>query len=111
MKRKAIQIILVIAISFAIPVSSSYSLVSSYPMSSPYTIYYEVATGDFLIPALNIEDFDQENLLPTNLSKLKGSQSGFCFNEFQLATYLFRLSSYIPFQKSSLDQQIIILRC
>ena len=107
MKRKAIQIILVmvIAISLAIPVSSSY------PMSSPCTIYYKVTIADFLTPVLNIETFDQENLLPTNLSKLKGSQSGVLFNEFQLTIYFFGLPSYRSFQISSLDKKIIILRC
>ena len=111
MKRKAIQIILVIAISFAIPISSSYPVSSSYPMSSPYTIDYEVAIAGFLTPVLSIEAFDEEDLLPTNLSKLKGSQSGVLFNEFQLTIYFFGLPSYRSFQISSLDKKIIILRC
>jgi hypothetical protein len=98
MKRKAIQIILVIAIALAIP------------MSSTYTIYYTVAAADFLSPDLKIEASDQENLLASNLSKLKGSQSGVFFNEFQLTPYLFGLPS-LSSQKSSLDQKTIILRC
>jgi len=99
MKRNAIQIILVIAISVVIPVSSA------------YTIYYTVAAADFLSPYLNIEDFDQEYLLATNLSELKGSQSGVFFNEFQLTTYLFGLTSYLLSPISSLDQKTIILLC
>ena len=99
MKRKAIQIILVIAISLAIPVSSA------------FTIYYTIAATDFLSPDLNIEAFDQEYLLATNLSELKGSQSGVFFNGFQLTTYLFGLPSYLSSQISSLDQKPIILRC
>jgi hypothetical protein len=103
MKRKAIQIILVIAISLAIPVPSV------------YTIYYTVEAAEFFSPDLNIEvnieAFDQENLLATHLSKLKGSQSGIFFNEFQLTTYLFGLPSYLSFKISSPDQKIIILRC
>jgi len=99
MKRKTIQIILVIAISLAIPVSSA------------YTIYYTVAATDFRSPDLNIEAFDQEYLLASNLSELKGSQSGVFFNGFQLTTYLFGLPSYLSSQISSLDQKPIILRC
>jgi hypothetical protein len=99
MKRKAIQIILVIAIALAIPVSST------------YTIYYKVAAADFLSPDLKIEAFDEGYRLATNLSKLKGCQSGFFFNQFQLTTDLFRLPSYLSSQKSSLDQKTIILRC
>ena len=99
MKRKTIQIILVIAISLVIPVSSA------------YTIYYTVAATDFRSPDLNIEAFDQEYLLASNLSELKGSQSGVFFNGFQLTTYLFGLPSYLSSQISSLDQKPIILRC
>jgi len=99
MKRKAIHIILVIAISLAIL------------LSSVFTTYYTVAEADFLFLDLNIEAFDQEYLLATNLSELKGSQSGAFSNEFQLTTYLFGLPSYLSSQKSSLDQKIIILRC
>ena len=99
MKRKAIQIILVIPISLAILVSSA------------YTIYYTVAAADFLSPDLNIEAFDQEYLLATYLSELKGSQSGVFFNEFQLTTYLFGLPSYLSSQISALDQKTVILRC
>jgi hypothetical protein len=80
-------------------------------MSSAYTIYYTVAAADFFSPDLNIEAFDQENLLATDLSKMKGSQSGVFFIEFQLTTYVFGLPSYISFQISSLDQKTIILRC
>jgi hypothetical protein len=99
MKRKAIQVILVIAIALAIPLSST------------YTIYYEVAAADFLSPDLKIEPFDQENLLATNLSKLKESNSGIFFNEFQLTTYLFEPPFSISFQISSLNEKTIILRC
>ena len=99
MKRKAMQIILVIAISLAIPVSSA------------YTIYCTVAAADFLSHDLNIEAFDQEYLLATNLSELIGSQSCVFFNEFQLTAYLFGLPSYLSSQISSLDQKTIILRC
>jgi hypothetical protein len=99
MERKAIQIILVIAIAIAIP------------MSSTYAVYYNVAAADFLSPDLNIEVFDQEYLFATNLNELKGSQSGVFFNGFQLTTHLFGLPSYISSQIPSLDQKTIILRC
>ena len=47
---KKIQIILVIAISFTVPISSA------------YVCYYTVAAADFLSPNLNFETFDQEFL-------------------------------------------------
>jgi hypothetical protein len=99
MKRKGIKIILVIAISLAIPVSSA------------YVFYYTVAAADFLSPNLNFEGFDQEYLLAANQSELKVSPSVGFLNGFQLATYLFGLPSYLSSQISSLDQKTLILRC
>jgi len=99
MKRKTIKIILVIAISLAIPVCSA------------YVFYYTVASADFLSPNLNFEAFDQEYLAIANQSELKVSGSSSFFNEFQLATCLFWQSSHFSSQIPSLDQKIIVLRC
>jgi hypothetical protein len=99
MKKNAIQFILVIAFALAIPLSSTYN------------IYYEIAAADFLSPHPKIEAFDQEDLLATNLSKLKEFNANVFFNEFQLTTYVCELPSYISFQIPSLNQKTIILRC
>ena len=99
MKRKPIQIILVIAISLAVPVSSG------------YVCYYTVAAADFLSPDLNVEAFDQEDLLAANESELNVFQSVQFFNGFQLTTYLFGLPPDLSSQISSLDQKTIVFRC
>ncbi len=99
MNRKTIQIILVIAISFATPVSSA------------YISYYTVASADFLSPNLSFEAFDQEYLSAANQSELKVSPSVGFFSGFHLASYLFGLPSHLSFQISSLDQKTLVLRC
>jgi hypothetical protein len=99
MKRKAIQIILAIAISLAVPVSSA------------YLSYYTVASADFLSSNLGFEAFDQEYLSAANQSELKVSPSVRFFSGFHLANYLFGLPSHLSFQLSSLDQKTLVLRC
>jgi hypothetical protein len=99
MKRKAIQIFLVIAFSFAITASSA------------YVCYYTVAAADFFSPNLNFETFDQEFLFSAYESELKVFESSSFFNGFQLATYLFGLPSHLFSQISSHDQKTIVLRC
>ena len=99
MKRKAIQIILVIAISFTIPASSA------------YVCYYTVASADFLSPSLKLEALDQEYLMAANQSELKVSRSVGFFNESQVATYLIGLPSHLFSKISSFDQKTLILRC
>jgi hypothetical protein len=99
MKRKPIKIILVIAISLAIP------------MFTAYIYYYTVASADFLSPNLKLEALDQEYLMAANQSELKVSRSVGFFNGSQLATYLFGQSSHFFSQIPSLDQETLILRC
>jgi hypothetical protein len=99
MKRKAIQIFVVIAFSFAITASSA------------YVCYYTVAAADFFSPDLNFETFDQEFLFSAYESELKVFESSSFFNGFQLTTYLFGLPSHLFFQISSHDQKTIVLRC
>jgi hypothetical protein len=99
MKRKAIQIFLVIAISFTISVSSA------------YFCYYTLAAADFLSLDLKFETFDREYLLAANQIELKVSRLGGFFNGFQLTTRLlgqrFHLFSQIP----SFNQKPLVLRC
>ena len=99
MKRKAIQIILVTAISLAITASSA------------YVSYYTVASADFLSSNLGFEAFDQEYLSAANQSELKVSPSVGFFNGFHPATDLFGLSLRLSSQTSSLDQKALVLRC
>jgi len=99
MNRKAIQIILVIAISSAIP------------MSSAYVSYYTVASADFLSSNIGFEAFDQDYLMAANQSELKLSPLVDFLIGFQTATDLFGLSSHLSSQISSLDQKTLVLRC
>jgi hypothetical protein len=99
MKRKTIQIFLVITFSFAITASSGYAC------------YYTVAAADFFSPHLNFETFDQEFLFSAYESELKVFDSSSFLNGFQLATYLFGQSSYFFSKIPSLDQETLILRC
>jgi hypothetical protein len=99
MNRKAIQIILVIAISSAIPVLSA------------YISYYTVAEADFLSSNLSFEAFDQEYLLAANQSELKVSPLVGSVSGFQPTTHLFGLPSYLFLQTSSLDQRTSVRRC
>jgi hypothetical protein len=99
MKRKPIQIFLVIAISLSILVSSTYCQ------------YYTLAAADFISLNLKFENFDQEYLLAANQSELKVSRSGGFFNGFQLVTCLFGQSFHLLSQSPSLDRKACILRC
>jgi hypothetical protein len=99
MNKKAVQIILVIAISLVTPVSSA------------YISYYTVASADFLSSNLGFEAFDQEYLSAANQSELKVSPSVGFFSGLHLASDLFGLPSHLSFQMSSLDQKILVLRC
>ena len=99
MNRKAIQIILVIAISSAIPVSSA------------YVSYYTVASADFLSSNLGFEAFDQEYLMAANQSELKVSPLVGSLSGFQAATDLLGPPSHLSSPISSLDQKTLVLRC
>ena len=99
MSRKTIRVILVMAISLAIPVSSA------------YVGYYTVASADFLSSNLGFEAFDQEYLLAANQSELKVSSLVGLFSGFQPGAYFFGPPSSISSQISSLDHKILVLRC
>jgi hypothetical protein len=96
---KKIQIILVIAISLAIPASSA------------YICYYTVAAADFLSPNLNFETFDQEFLFSAYENELKVFVPGNFLNEFHLITYLSGRSFNFLSPLSSYDEETLILRC
>jgi hypothetical protein len=99
MKRKALQTILIISISLAIPISSS------------FFFYYSLASADFISQSLKFETSDQEFLLAASVSRLKvfGSSSfstlsALCINPInQIPLFTFLTS---PF-----DQRTSILRC
>ncbi len=99
MNKKAIRIILVVAISSVIPVSSA------------YVSYYTVASADFLSPCPNFEAFDQEYLLAANHTELKVVPSAVFFNGFQLATQRFGMASHRSSPISSLYEKTFVLRC
>lgn len=99
MNRKLIQIFLVIAISFAIPVSST------------YVCYYTVAAADFLSLDLKIENFDQEYLFAANQSEFKVYGSDGFSKGFHLLTCLYGQSFHLFSQILSLDQKTLVLRC
>jgi hypothetical protein len=96
---KKIQIILVIAISFTIPISSA------------YVCYYTVAAADFLSPNLNFETFDQEFLFAAYENESKVFVLSSFLNGPRLITYLFGQSSHFFSKIFSLDQETLILRC
>ena len=99
MNQKTIQIILVILILLAIPVSSN------------YVCYYTVASADFLSPNLGFEAFDQDYLLIANQIELKVSPLAGLLSGFHLATHLFGLPSHLSSYIYSLDQRTLVLRC
>jgi hypothetical protein len=99
MKRKAIKCILVIAISFTIPVSSA------------YFCYYTLASADFVSHGQKFETFDQEFLLAASVSTFKvfGSSSfsiisALCINPIKQIPLF-------PFLTSPFNQKTLILRC
>jgi hypothetical protein len=96
---KKIQIILVIAISFTVPISSA------------YVCYYTVAAADFLSPNLNFEIFDQEFLFSAYENELKVFVPGNFLNDFHLITYLSGHSFHFLSPLSSYDEETLILRC
>jgi hypothetical protein len=99
MKRKPIQIFLVIAISLSILVSFAYGQ------------YYTLASADFISLNLKLENFDQDYLSTANQSELKVFGPGGFFNGFQLVTCLFGQSLCFLSQVPSLDQKKLVLRC
>ena len=99
MNRKSTQIILAIAISLAIPVSSV------------YVSYYTVASADFLSPNLGFEAFDQEYLAAANQGGLKIFDSSSFFRRLQPGIYPFELFPHLSSQVSSLGQKTVVLRC
>lgn len=99
MKKKQIQICLIVAISLSILVSSI------------YYHYYSLASADFISHNLKLENFDQEFLLVTSVSRLKiFGPSGFsiisalCINSIEKISLFLLLTS--PF-----NQRKPILRC
>jgi len=98
-KRKILQVILVTAISLAIPVSSA------------YTGYYTVASADFLSPNLGFEAFDQEYLAAANQGGFKIFDSSTFFKRLQPGIYSFELFPHSSSDIPSLDQNTLVLRC
>jgi hypothetical protein len=99
MKRRVIQIFLVMAISLSILVSSTFGQ------------YYTLAAADFISLNLKLEAFDQDCLSAAIQSELKMSGLGGLFNGFQLLTCLFEKSFHLLSHVSSLDQKTLVLRC
>jgi hypothetical protein len=99
MRRMVVQAFLVIAISFAIPVSSTYCQ------------YYTLASADFLSPNLNFEAFDQEILLAACQSQPKLFGLISFFNGFPVIVLLFGQSPHFFSEVLSLDQKNLVLRC
>ncbi len=99
MSRKTIQVILVMAISLAIPVSAA------------YVGYYTVASADFLSPNLSFEAFDQEYLLVANQSELKIFDSSNFSKTVQLEIFPIGLFPHLSSKISPLDQRTSVLRC
>ena len=99
MNRKHIQIFLVIAVLFAIP------------MSSTYVCYYTLAAADFISTDLKIENFDQEYLFAANQSEFKVYGLDGFFKGFHLLTCLYGQSFHLLSQEPSLNQKNLVLRC
>jgi hypothetical protein len=96
---KGIQILLVIAISLSILVSSTYCQ------------YYTLAAADFLSPDLNFETYDQQILLAAYQTELKSFGSSDVSNGFLLVAHLLAQSFHSLSQVLSFDQKSLILRC
>jgi hypothetical protein len=96
---KGIRIIIAVAISFSILITSA------------YFCYYTVAAADFLSPNLNLETFDQEFLSAACENELKTFLPASFLNDLHRINYFFEfsysLSSIIP----SLGEDAFILRC
>jgi len=99
MKRKQTQICLIVAISLSILVSSIYHQ------------YYSLASADFISHNLKIENFDQEFLVATSVSRLKiFGASGFSIISALCTNSTERISLFL-FLTSPFDQRKPILRC
>jgi hypothetical protein len=99
LKRKPIQILLVIAISVFVLVSLVYSQ------------YYILASADFISVDLKLENFDQEYLSAADQSAMKVYGAGGSFEGYQPFTCLSGQSFPLLSRQSSLDQKTSPLRC
>ncbi len=99
MNRKSIQTVLIIAISFALPVT--WACVG----------YYTVASADFLSSNLGFEAFDQEYLAAANQTELKIFDSSNFLKTVQLEIFPIGLFHLLSSQIFPLDQRTSVLRC
>jgi hypothetical protein len=99
MKGKFVRLFLVLAVSLAIPVSSS------------FVGYYTVASADFLSSNLGFEAFDQEYLAAANQSELKIFDSSNFFEPVQLEIFPIGLVPHLSPPISPLNQRTSVLRC
>jgi hypothetical protein len=97
--KETTKIIIVIAISLFIPISSA------------YVCYYTVAAADFLCPDLNYESFDQEFLFAAYENELKVFVPNGILTAFPLTTYLYGQLFDFSFHISSHGHGVLILRC
>jgi len=98
-KFKGIRIIIAVAISLSILITSA------------YFCYYTVAAADFLSPNLNFETFDQEFLLAAHENESKAFVPGSFLNGLRLINYYFGLSYHLSSKTLSLGQDNFVLRC
>ncbi len=99
MNRKPIQVILIIAISLAIPVLSA------------FVSYYAVASADFLASNLGYEAFDQDYLSVVHQSELRTLDSSNFIKTVRLEIFPFGLFPRFSSEISCLDQKTLVLRC
>ncbi len=99
MKRKFIQILLILVISLAIPVSSA------------YISYYTVASADFLSSDLGFEAFDQEYVAAANQSELKIFDSSNSSKAAPQELFPIGLFPHLSSQIFPPDQRTSVLRC
>jgi len=96
---KGIRIIIVVAISFSILISSV------------YFCYYTVAAADLFSPGLNFEAFDQEFLSVAHENQLKAFVPGSFLNGLRCFHYFSGFFYHFSFIIPSLDQDTFVLRC
>jgi hypothetical protein len=94
-----IAIILVIAISFAVLLAST------------YFCYYSLSSADFISHGLKLETFDQEILLAASVSRSKVFWSGSFSIISALCIDPIKQNPLFPSLTSSINQRIPILRC
>jgi len=99
MKRKLIKIILVMAISFAIPVSSA------------SFCYYSLASADFISHSQKLETSDQEFLLAASVSRFKVYGSSSFSTISVLCINPIKQIPLFPFLTTPFNQRTSILRC